>query len=84
VATSDTSGLNMAPKVTLGHASVAVTQYLPTDRAKIEDLILKGDWTRAKKVIAPKIASKVALPAKPLLPRPCPAPCLPGFEDFAA
>ncbi len=72
----------------LGHRSVAVTQaYLPTDQAKMEDLILQGDWTRAKKAMSPKIAAKTlpsSLAAKPLPPLPGPAPFLPGFEDFAA
>lgn len=72
----------------LGHHSVAVTQaYLPTDQAKMEDLVLQGDWTRAKKPKSPKIAVKalpLSLAAKPLHRMPGPAPCLPGFEDFAA
>ena len=68
----------------LGHRSVAVTQaYLPTDQAKMEDLIRQGDWTRSKKPTSPKIAAKDT-PAKPLQPLAGPAPCLPGFEDFAA
>lgn len=34
----------------LGHSSVAVTQlYLPTDRARIEEMIARSDWTRSKK-----------------------------------
>lgn len=61
--------------------------YLPTSQAKMEDLILQGDWTRSKKPMSPKIAEK-ALPsllaAKPLHPLPGPAPWLPGFEGFAA
>lgn len=72
----------------LGHHSVAVTQaYLPTDQVKMEDLILQGDWTRAKETKSSKIAAKAlppSLAAKPLPPLPGLAPCLPGFEDFAA
>lgn len=72
----------------LGHHSVAVTQaYLPTDQAKMEDLILQGDWTRSKKPRPPKIAAKAlpsSLAASPLHPLAGPAACLPGFEDFAA
>lgn len=69
----------------LGHRSVAVTQaYLPTDQAKMEDLILCGDWTRSKKPRSPTTAAKELPAVLPVKPLPSPAPCLPGFDEFAA
>ena len=71
----------------LGHSSVAVTQlYLPTDRARIEEMIVRSDWTRSRKPATRKIATPVppVLAAKPRPPTQGPAPCLPGFEHFAA
>ena len=45
----------------LGHASVAITQvYLPTSRSRVEDLILKSDWThrRPRRAAPPGAAAK--------------------------
>lgn len=52
----------------LGHGSVAVTQlYLPTDRARFEEMIARSDWTRSRKPVTRKIAAPVppVLSAKP-------------------
>ena len=60
--------------------------YLPTGRARIEDLIVQSDWTRFKRPATPKIAAPVppVFSAKPRPPTLDPAPCLPGLEHFAA
>lgn len=52
----------------LGHASVAVTQvYLPIDRARVEQLIRKSDWTRSRKTPA-ELRARTEKPAAPLPP----------------
>jgi hypothetical protein len=44
----------------LGHRSVAVTQvYLPTARSRVDELILKSDWTHRK----PRTPKLVHIPA---------------------
>ncbi len=49
----------------LGHGSVAVTQiHLPTDRARVEELIRKSDWTRLRKTLTQSRPGKV--PSAPL------------------
>ncbi|MDO8541827.1 MAG: tyrosine-type recombinase/integrase [Opitutaceae bacterium] len=70
----------------LGHRSVAVTQvYLPTNRARLEDLVLQSDWTRSRKHAGRNADSVRAISSvKPKRRAPDAAPCLPGLEDFAA
>ncbi len=45
----------------LGHSSVAVTQvYLPVDRRRVDNLIFRSDWTRARQRVTRPVPSPVA------------------------
>jgi hypothetical protein len=71
----------------LGHRSVAVTQvYLPTDCARIEDLIVQSDWNRSKKTgyADDCRVGAVSFVGEAEAPDLDPAPSLPGLQHCAA
>jgi integrase len=69
----------------LGHSSVDITQrYLSTNRDRLDEMILRGDWTREpRKLAVRKGREALSLPVAEK-PAETTSDCLPGFQAFAA
>jgi integrase len=75
----------------LGHSSVDITQrYLTTKRERLDEMVLRSDWTRApRKSVSPLPKKRVHQEERTLRLLPTPerhtaaADWLPGFEALA-